>query len=524
MKRIVRCCGVILAGLLISSCSRTQKSSEPLICHVGGTMLPVMQKIAEVYTEETGVKVEMNSAGSGELLAHIQGQKKGDVYVSHDPFMDILMQKWKMGVDGWQIAELTPVIVVAKGNPKNVTGIKDFAREDLRIILTDYELSSLGHMLPTIFGKAGIDFAQLNKEKKIITNKSGGYAANYVKMNNADASIVWNAVWKLRADALDCIPIDEQLPTPYVDAVTSASSKKYWLSPLRVTLATLACSKQPKAARKFAEFVASKHCASIFDDYGYTVSTPQQFYANGEALPAATAKLALSANDKPVVMYAGAGLRRAVDKLITAFKGKTGITVEVDYGGSGIILARAVNASDVDLFLPGDVWYLDQLQEKSGKVLSREKVSYFVPALMVRKGNPKDIKGIEDLVRPDLRVGFGEVNSCEIGRITQQILDENNIDRSSISAKESTTVNELGVWVKMNNIDVAMTWDAIAANISDDVDIIPIPKEKNRISTVEIGLLKNSPQEANAKLFIEFIIGAEGRVILKDNGYTLDVD
>ena len=89
-----------------------------------------------------------------------------------DPFIDILMQKWKLGVDGWLLAELTPVIVVQKGNPKKVHDIKDLTREDVRLILTDYKLSSLGRMMSTIFGKADIDFEDLNKKKKIITNSS----------------------------------------------------------------------------------------------------------------------------------------------------------------------------------------------------------------------------------------------------------------------------------------------------------------------------------------------------------------
>ena len=523
MKSILRFAGAFLTMLLICSCSKTQKSSEPLICHVGGTMAPIMKRIAEVYSGESGIKVEINSAGSGELLAYIQGQKSGDVYVCHDPFIDILMQKWKMGVDGWQVAELTPVIVVAKGNPKKIKGIHDLTRKDVRVILTDYQLSSLGRMLPTIFSKAGIDFDKLNQEKKIITNKSGGYTANYVKMNNADAGMVWKAVWKLRDDALDFIPIDEHLPIPYVDTVTSATKKKYWLTPLRVTVATLKCSKQPEEARKFAEFIASKRCGGALKEYGFTMSGNQKLYREGEALPAAAVALSLPGKEKPVVLYAGAGMRRAVDSLIAVFKKNTGITVDADYSGSGIILARAVGSTDVDLFMPGDLWYLDQLQEKTGKIMSRHDVSYFVPTLIVRKGNPKNIKGLQDLTRSDLRVAFGEAKSCQVGRLTTEILAKNGIERSSIKAKESTTVNELGVWVKMNNADVAIVWDAIAANISDDVDTVSIPNEKNIISTVGVGLLRTSERKENARKFIEFMTGGEGRKILDDNGYTTNL-
>ena len=151
-------------------------------------------------------------------------------------------------VDGYLLAELTPVITVQKGNPKNINGLKDLTRDDVELILTDYKGSSLGRMLSTIFSKANIDFEKLNETKKIHTNRSGGYAANFVMTGNADATMVWNAVAHLRSDKLDVIHIDGQLPVPHVLAVTCASGITFKLTPMRVTAETLTCSKKSAAA------------------------------------------------------------------------------------------------------------------------------------------------------------------------------------------------------------------------------------------------------------------------------------
>ena len=282
---------VLFSGLLVVGCGdsspeKVAKSAElkPLICHVGGTMRPIIAKLATKYETETGQKVEINSAGSGELLAHIEMQKEGDLYVCHAPFMDILMHKG-LGVDGWVISELYPVIIVQKGNPKNIKTLQDLTRKDVDLFLTDYKLSTLGRMMSTIFEKAGIDFDKLNKDKRIETNKSGGYVANIVKTKNADAGIVWNVVAKLRGDGLDIIEINKYLPVPGVDMVTSATGKKYPLTPVRVSISTLKCSKQPEAAAKFAEFLTSAKFATEFKDAGYGVDPKLigQKYKNGKA-------------------------------------------------------------------------------------------------------------------------------------------------------------------------------------------------------------------------------------------------
>ena len=276
-----------LFGILaLSGCGKDEAAEEPLRVHVGGTMRPVMMKLAAAYTEKTGQRVEINSAGSGELLAYIEGRKEGDLYVCHDPFLDKVMEKG-FGVDGWTIAELTPVIVVQKGNPKTIRGLKDLTRADVSLILTDYEKSSLGRMLSTIFKKAGIDFAALDKSKKIETHRSGGFAANNVKMGKFDASMVWLAVANSRMDGLDVVRIDEHLPVAWTDTVTSATNKVYRLTPMRVTVATLNCSDQKEQAKAFAEYIVSPQAGAILREHGFSLvpGHVRKEYQAGKKLP-----------------------------------------------------------------------------------------------------------------------------------------------------------------------------------------------------------------------------------------------
>jgi len=260
------------------------KKAPDLLVHVGGTMRPVMKELISIYSAETGEEVEINSAGSGELLAGIELRKEGDIYVCHDPFLEALMDRG-LGLDGWVISELVPCIVVQKGNPRNIAGLKDLVAPDVELYLTDYKHSTLGRILGTIFAKAGIDFDQLNREKVIHTNKSGGYVANMVKMKNADAAMCWEAVAVLRLDGLEMIKLpEEHLPVPHVDAVTSATGKRYVLCPIRVTLATLKCSNKPVARDKFAAFVVSDKAKPVFTKFGYRMGAGKKLYEVGKAL------------------------------------------------------------------------------------------------------------------------------------------------------------------------------------------------------------------------------------------------
>jgi len=275
----------LAAGLaLAAGCGKGGRGQRPIICHVGGTMRPVMRRLADVYENQTGRKVEINSAGSGELLAHIEGHKEGDVYVCHDPFLDILMAR-HLGRDGWTVAELTPVIVVRKGNPKKIRGLADAVRPEVSLVLTDFRKSTLGHMLPTIFKKAGIDFEKISSQPSVHTYRKGGQAANVVKSGNADAAVVWNAVAYLRRDGVDVVEIvPEHLPAPGVDTVTTPTRKTYYLTPVRVTVATLSCSSRPEAAADFAAFAASERASKIFGEFGFTMTQGRKEYEAGRKL------------------------------------------------------------------------------------------------------------------------------------------------------------------------------------------------------------------------------------------------
>jgi molybdate transport system substrate-binding protein len=271
--------------LSLVGCAKKDRSADPLMVHVGGTMLPVFEELAKTYEKETGQKVQLNSAGSGELLANIELQAEGDLYVSHDPFLDIIMYR-QLAVDGWTVAELYPVIIVQEGNPKNIHTLEDLAREDVQLALTDYKLSTLGRMLPTVFSKAGMNLDELTKKKNIIIHRSGSYVANLVSMKNADAALVWQAVAELRPKDIDSIPITKYLPVRYVDTVTSATNKEYKLTPVRVTICSLKCSDQVKEGQDFMDFVTSTHARDILEKFGFGVPDDlrRQEYKEGKKI------------------------------------------------------------------------------------------------------------------------------------------------------------------------------------------------------------------------------------------------
>lgn len=233
-------------------------------------------------------------------------------------------------------------------------------------------------------------------------------------------------------------------------------------------------------------------------------------------------------SDKRLMLYCGAGIRPAAETVISAFEKQHGVSIEPTYAGSGQLLGQISSHQRGDLYMPGAELYVDRALEKGLAVEgTKHIVAYFVPVILVQKGNPRDIHSLEDLKKDGLRLGFGDERACAVGKKTLKILEKNNIPLSDLQDSiqyQSSTVNELGVAIQLGQVDAVIMWDANARNFEDYGDIVNIKRENNIISTIPIALLSSSKYPDEARNFIDFITSPAGRNILRDHQYTVELD
>lgn len=227
---------------------------------------------------------------------------------------------------------------------------------------------------------------------------------------------------------------------------------------------------------------------------------------------------------KELLLYCGAGIRPPVAELTETFSREHGVKVFTDYAGSEVLLSKIKLSHRGDLYMPGDKHYIEQaLQE--GMILSHRPVCYWVPTILVQKGNPKNISGLEDILRPGLKLGLGDPDACAIGRTSRQILAKNNIAWEEIKkhvAYQSLTVNELGMQIQARSLDVVIVWDAMARYYSEYGDEVPIALEKNVVSTVDVGVLKFTKHRELAEKFVDFVASERGQEVFKKHNYSTE--
>lgn len=228
---------------------------------------------------------------------------------------------------------------------------------------------------------------------------------------------------------------------------------------------------------------------------------------------------------KELLLYCGAGIRPPVAELTETFSREHGVKIVTDFAGSEVLISKIKLIRRGDLYMPGDKYYVEQAA-KEGMIHSSKKVCYFVPTILVQKGNPKEIHTLEGLLKPGVKLGLGDAKACAIGRKCKKIFAENNIPWADVEKNlkfQSQTVNELGMQIQAKSLDAVIVWDAIAQYYSEYGDQVPIPAEQNVISTVDIGVLKFTKDRELAEKFVAFLTSGRGQEIFRKHNYSTEV-
>ena len=389
----------VLGALLyqLSNPRRTQRSVEGdspgLLVYCAAGLRPAVEKVAADYEREQGVSVQLQYGGSNTLLSQLEVAKAGDVYLAADESYITLAQKKGLVRESIPLALMRPVIAVHQGNPKGIRAIDDLLRRDVKTALGNVDQAAVGKMTRRLLQASG-HWEKLNER----VTTSGVFkptvpeVANDVKIGSVDAGIIWDATAAQ-------YPEVEAIHTPELDAGAA-----------HIEAGILESSKNPTAALRFARYLGARDKGLLhFKEHGYEP-------VDGDVW----------AEVPELTFFCGSVNRRAVAPVIEAFKEREGVRVNTIYNGCGILTGQMHTIKDQDqgkgfpdTYMACDVYYLDTVHEMFQEAVN---ISDTEVVIAVPKGNPKNIKSLEDLARPGIRVSVGQPEQCTIGVLTKQLL------------------------------------------------------------------------------------------------------
>ena len=213
--------------------------------------------------------------------------------------------------------------------------------------------------------------------------------------------------------------------------------------------------------------------------------------------------------NSPLVLYCAAGIKAPVESAVKEYKKLTGRDVQVQFGGSQTLLANMEVSHRGDVYIPADDSYLKIGREKN-LLAETIRLARMRLALAVRKGNPKQIRAIEDLLKPDVRLVQGDPEATAIGHVTREALRGSGqwdaVQKQTAVYK--LTVNDVANDLKIGAVDAGFIWDAVLKDYPE-LEMVPLPNLTNAQAAISIAVLRSSLQPAAALHFARFLSSPE---------------
>ncbi|MCG3179462.1 MAG: hypothetical protein BIFFINMI_01797 [Phycisphaerae bacterium] len=235
---------------------------------------------------------------------------------------------------------------------------------------------------------------------------------------------------------------------------------------------------------------------------------------------------------KTIQFYCGGSMSQPIKELVAEFEqAHPNVRVKTIYNGCGFLVSQMKAAHDANAFV-GDMYYACDtsfMHDAEGyQVVDPSypavRITRFFPVLMVKKGNPLNIKTVEDLARPEVTfIAMGRDDGGAVGRVGFQILKASP-KWSEIEPKIkylAPTADMLATAVAKGQAQVAVIWHVVAKPYveSGDADMIYIEGEH---ADQPIALLKGSKYPELAKELILFIRSPHGQQVFRKYGFVID--
>ena len=443
---------IVLIGLIayLATMSRRAPGVADLTVFCAAGMRYPMEQIVEQFKEEFGATIQVQYGGSNTLLSQIEAGKSGDLFLAADESYVRLAQQKDLAREVLPLATMRPVIVVRRDSPLNITALADLLQPGIRIACGNPDAAAIGRITKTSLEKCQQwDALAQRISENGVYKPTVNEVANDVKLGSVDAGIVWDST---------------AAQYPELKPITVAELQE---GVAHVELCVLKYAMDPAATLHFARYVAAcDRGLKTFQAEHYQVVEGDVW----ESVPELT-------------FFAGSVNRRALEPIIKAFEQREGVTVNTIYNGCGILtgtMQGIVDKNDEgfpDTYMACDVYYLETVKQWFQEAVNISDTSIVIA---VQKGNPKEIRTVQDLVKPGVRVAIGQPDQCTIGVLTRRLLEHEGVYdtllRENVVTQTATSALLVPA-VTAKSADAALAYQTDTLAERDKVDVIAIESE-----------------------------------------------
>jgi ABC-type molybdate transport system substrate-binding protein len=209
-----------------------------------------------------------------------------------------------------------------------------------------------------------------------------------------------------------------------------------------------------------------------------------------------------------LVVYCAAGIKAPVEKITRLYAEEYGVDVRLTHNNSGGLLSSIEVHPEGDLYIPADGLFIERGRKK-GLIAESLPLARFRLVVGVKQGNPKQIRTLDDLLRPEIdyalcneQAGAGKTTMAsfeKVGRWKEV--------QTGAKVFKPTVTDAASAVQTSESVDAGILWNSTAKQY--DLEIVNLPELADAVADIHVGLLVASKQPAAALRFARYLAAPE---------------
>lgn len=238
-----------------------------------------------------------------------------------------------------------------------------------------------------------------------------------------------------------------------------------------------------------------------------------------------------------VVVFAAASMTETLNQIKETYEKDHNVTLTFNFDSSGTLKTQIQEGADCDLFISAGQKQMNQLDITADKEVNTEGLDFVASdsrvnllenkvVLVVPEGNPKGIKGFDDLAAKlaDGSVLMAMGNSdVPVGQYTQKILSYYKLDETALANADTitygTNVKEVTTQVAEGSVDCGIVYctDAFSAGLTV---VDSATKDMCGQVIYPAAVMKNAKHADAAKAFLEYLQSDAAMKVFENVGFS----
>ncbi len=238
-----------------------------------------------------------------------------------------------------------------------------------------------------------------------------------------------------------------------------------------------------------------------------------------------------------VVVFAAASMTETLNQIKETYEKDHNVTLTFNFDSSGTLKTQIQEGADCDLFISAGQKQMNQLDITADKEVNTEGLDFVASdsrvnllenkvVLVVPEGNPKGIKGFDDLAAKlaDGSVLMAMGNSdVPVGQYTQKILSYYKLDETALANAGTitygTNVKEVTTQVAEGSVDCGIVYctDAFSAGLTV---VDSATKDMCGQVIYPAAVMKNAKHADAAKAFLEYLQSDAAMKVFENVGFS----